>query len=391
MIRSGGETLLFTRKYLLLVLLMMVLLISACSGGKDTDDPGIPAATVTTEPAATPYVTPAPTAGAETPYPAASAEPSASPSPEPAALPDRNPLTGLPMDAETLSLRPYAVVFGNTQASLPQSGLAAADIIYEVLSEGVITRIIAVYKDINAPRIGSVRSLRGYFLHFMNDHDAIVVHHGTSTEGGTAMWEQNTNNINGSHYDGSTFWRDPFRWSRPNLREHSSFTSAENLISRANNLRYRTTTEVAEGIFGFYGVQTVPNGGEAVAERITIPYGQGFRPVFVFDRDTQTYDRFQYNAAHIDDATGEQISVTNVVVQIVESWLIPGDSAGRRNFQLIGSGGGWLFTAGTVVPLTWSKADVNSPTVWMDADGNKLNLNPGQTWVNVLSAQPIYE
>ena len=78
-------------------------------------------------------------------------------------------------------------------------------------------------------------------------------------------------------------------------------------------------------------------------------------------------------------------------MQIVNSRLIAGDHYGRRQFDLVGSGTGWLFTNGTYEAITWSKANRSSPTVWLGADGQPLTLNSGTTWVNVLSAQPTFE
>jgi len=370
-----------------IALLVVILLLTAC-GGNSANEPQNttePVVAIETDPPQPPPTAPSSTA---TPTPPPTPEPTPTPTPEPTPSPFINPLSGLPIEESAINNRPYAVVMGNSFASLPQSGLASAEIIYEVLSEGSVTRLIAIFHDLTTTRIGSVRSARDYFLHFAIDHDAIFVHHGQSDTGATAIRNWGINNINGMNFDGSTFWRDPFRWSRSNLREHSSFTSASNLIYRANALNYRTVTESAP-IFGFFDELTELSGG--LATQIIVPYTTNHRPAFVFDPVTRTYSRSQFAAEHIDENTNEQVRVTNVIVQIVNSRVIAGDRYGRRQFDLIGSGTGWLFSNGTYEEITWVKTARDAPTIWRGANGEQLMLNPGNTWINVLSTQPIFE
>jgi len=323
------------------------------------------------------------------PSPAPLPSPTVAPTPTPEPTPDltglaRNPLTGAYIDEEVAARRPIAVVINNKYAALPQSGIAQASLYYEVLSEGAITRIIAVFQDFDAAKIGPIRSMRHYFLDFALDHDAIFAHHGHSPQGKAALQNLGINNIEGMYVDGTYYWRDPERKKIPAMYEHSSYTSAENLWSYiTDKAKYRTAkAETHTGMFAFYDAPTSPANSTPVM-KITINYINSFTPSFTYNAETHLYARTQYGEPHIDEQTGEQLTVTNIIVQNAEVWHIPGDASGRRDVALVASGTGTLYTNGTASPVTWTKTSHQSPTQWFDAQGKPLTLNIGKTWVCV--------
>ena len=336
-----------------------------------------------------PTMPPAPSTPVTTDLPKPSLTPSPSPSPTPEPTPDmtdpgRNLLTGAYIDEDIAARRPIAVVINNRYKALPQSGIAQASMYYEVLSEGDITRIIALFQDFDAAKIGPIRSMRHYFLDFALDHDAIFAHHGHSPQGGTALQTLGIDNIEGLKVDGTTYWRDPERVKIPSMYEHSSYTSAERLWAYINNVKqYRNVkAEDYTGLFAFYDEPASPE-GSTPAMKITVNYASTFTATFAYNAETGLYMRSQFNEPHIDAETGAQLTVTNLIVQNAEVWHIPGDSAGRRNAELVASGTGTLYTNGTALPVTWTKTSHQSPTQWFDTAGNPLTLNIGKTWVCV--------
>lgn len=309
-----------------------------------------------------------------------------------------NLLTGLYINAEAAAKRPFAVVIGNSDKALPQSGISQADIFYEVISEGVTTRIIAVFQDFDAAKIGSVRSARHYFLDFAFDHDAIFVHHGASYIGYASIKELKINDIDGMSHDGgtktsnfetSTFWRDPERYGASGMREHSSYTNAENLKAQAEKSKFRTDkADGYEGMFDFYeDASNAENAEEALS--IKVSYSGTNDARFDYNEFLGVYKRFQQGSQQIDAETGRQLAVTNVLVQITSVKPIPNDSEGRRDVTLIGSGTGWLYTNGTKTPVKWSKTSHQSPTEWTFENGEKLTLNKGKTWICVTNKEPV--
>ena len=364
-------------KKLLFSLLTVVLILSACSGNE----------------AETPSPSPAPTP-VESTSPSPTPTPTPTPTPEPTPTPDPgpdltglalNPLTGEYIDENIASRRPVAVVINNLNKALPQSGIGQADVIYEVLAEGGITRMIAVFKDFDAEKIGPVRSTRHYFLDFALDNDAIFAHHGGSPQGYNSISNLKINNLDGMALEGKIFFRDPVRKSMPGMLEHSSYTSAQGLLSETASKAYRMQMEEEfKNPFDFYG-DDESIAGEPVT-KITVPYSpQSQTGVFEYDSENEVYMRSQNGNLHIDELTGEQLSVRNVLVQYVNMYVIAGDDAGRREVTLISQGDGVLFTQGISIPVKWSKESHQAPTIWTSESGDKLTLSKGKTWICVLS------
>ena len=78
--------------------------------------------------------------------------------------------------------RPYAVMINNNHSAWPQCGVQDAYLVYEIIAEGGITRMMALFKDKDTAKVGSIRSARHYFLDYVQENDAIFVHWGGSPQ-----------------------------------------------------------------------------------------------------------------------------------------------------------------------------------------------------------------
>jgi hypothetical protein len=107
--------------------------------------------------------------------------PSLQPLETPAAASLTFPLTGL-KSQQLVKTRPFAVMVENAPAARPQSGLGQADVVYEILAEGEVTRFAAVFQSHEAKVIGPVRSIRPYFVEIGAALDAVIVHAGWSQD-----------------------------------------------------------------------------------------------------------------------------------------------------------------------------------------------------------------
>jgi hypothetical protein len=299
-------------------------------------------------------------------------------------------LTGHYIDYNIANQRPIAVVINNINVALPQSGIKQADIFYEVLSEGDITRIIAIFEYYNHDKIGPIRSARDYFLHFAIDHDALFIHHGGSVLAYSAINTLNVDNLDGMN-DTANFFRDQQRVNTRGMYEHSSFINGENLNQHFKDRGVRTERfEDDTTGFKFFPVVSSPV-ASGNANKITIPFSSTYTSVFKYNEDSKLYYKYRGDTPHIDGQNNYQITVTNVIVQNVNMRLIPGDEAGRREVDLVGRGDGYLFTNGTYSHITWHKESNTTQTRWFDEQGAELMLNKGKTWIAIHDGEVMFE
>lgn len=292
-----------------------------------------------------------------------------------------NSLTGLWIDEEAAARRPVAIMINNIKAALPQSGISDADIMYETLAEGNITRLVAVFQDFNTEKIGPVRSTRHYYLNFAFDHDAIFVHHGGSPQAFEAIQSLKPGNLNSlSYLENMMAWRDPVRSKQRGMYEHSLYTSAEGIMKAWESVGYSWERKKdLNAKFTFAEEEWTPVGENA--EIVTVPFSKDYVSSFRYDAETKLYNRFQFDQPHIDENNNEQLKVKNVIIQYANIKHIPGDTEGRRDIDLVGSGKGLYISNGKAVPITWNKSAYNVTTEYKDEEGKTLKLNKGKTWV----------
>jgi len=276
-----------------------------------------------------------------------------------------------------------AVVIDNIAAALPQSGLSQADMIYETLAEGATTRLVAVFTTMDAERIGPVRSTRHNYLDFAFAHDAILVHHGGSPQGYTAISNLRADNIDGMHVS-VAFFRDRTRESggtRP--LEHSSFVTASGLSQVMEDRGFRQEiNEEFLNVFEFFGADDEIEGEEQL--EVVAEFAPGKVGRFHFIEGENVYLRTQNGNPHIDEYTGQQLAVENVIIKYANMRVM--DGVGRRDVTLIGEGRGTLHTMGVAIPVLWSRESVTAPTIWTFEDGEPMRLTPGKTWICLMPA-----
>ncbi len=304
----------------------------------------------------------------------------------------RSILTGEMIEEEDALKRPIAIVINNIKKALPQSGISKAGIYYEVLAEGDITRIIAIFDKFDTEKIGPVRSARHYFIDFALNHDALFVHHGASDLGYKAFKTQKIDHLDGQ-FDDPAFWRDQARFKVPGMYEHSSYTNPKIIMAEAEKQSIRMNefedTRDKYG-FTFNFEQKAPDSG-LLANKVTVRFSPNYTSVFAYDETSKLYKKFQGTEPHIDEETGEQLAVSNILIQETKMHVINGDDAGRRDVQLIDSGKGFLATNGKYIPVAWKKVSHDSPTEWFYESGAKLNLNVGKTWICIYDGEPKFE
>ncbi len=297
---------------------------------------------------------------------------------KPIVIPERK-LKIVDLDSDT---RPVAVMINNHNYARPNhAGLQDAFVVYELIVEGGITRLMAIFKDQETTRIGSVRSSRHNFLDYAMEYDAIYVHYGWSGLAKNDISKFKINNVNGL-YDDSGFWRDR---TLKVPSEHTAFTSIEKINKVVSRRKYKTTTETKIPFkYNIYTVDINESDDSIKADQIIIPYSDYMTTSYTYDLENKVYKRFANNKEHTDAVTREQYTAKNIIIMKVKNYSV--DSYGRQNLDTIGKGEGYFITNGYARKITWEKSTRSSKTIYKYLDGTEIVLNDGNTFIQV---QPI--
>lgn len=291
--------------------------------------------------------------------------------PKPTTEPSR--LTGVEVSLEQNQLPTTSVMIENSPDARPQSGLTEAGVVFEAIAEGGITRFNAIYMESTPERIGPVRSVRPYYVDLFAPFDAPIAHAGGSAaalalikNGGFKDLDQFAN--------GNAYYRDSGRYAPHNL-----YTSRENLLNLQRSKGWSTSS-----FTGFArkkeAVSPTPN-AKVIDFKISSFL---YNPHFEYDVTTNSYKRSLGGKPHVDEKSSAQIS-PKVVVALVMPHHYEGIYS---SYQTTGSGKVYVFQDGIVQEGTWHKADIKTQLTFKDAAGAELKLNPGQTWVSLVSNAP---
>lgn len=286
------------------------------------------------------------------------------------------PYTGILTDAGSINKRPLAVVIENSPEARPQSGYNQADVVYETLAEGGITRTLAIFHSQEANEIGPVRSARPYFIDWLSEYNALFAHVGGSIDALDYIKSAKISDLNQFNF-GSYFWRSTSRYA-----PHNVYTTTAKLYQAATSAKYDTTSNDHE----WYDFKTdLPEVERPASQKVTVNFSQAlFSAAFTYNPKTNDYVRAVAGVIAKDRATGEEIRVKNVIVQ----YETVGYGRTRANEQKVdigttGKGNGFLFQDGKATKIRWEKSSRTSLTKITDEAGNEIKLNPGRTWICV--------
>lgn len=281
---------------------------------------------------------------------------------------------------ESSKTRPYAVMINTHNEALPQSGLQNAYIVYELMVEGGITRMMALFKDVDADKIGSVRSARTQYLGYAYEHDAIYIHAGGATD---ALNRISSEGINDVDVDGQYGVRDR---NLDRAWEHTLFTNTNLLNKAVSNRGFRKEVKVdnllkyqAKSI-DFSKFKDVKD-----AKSIIIKYSDYRTSKYKYDETKKVYLRSMNNTNNVDLVTGKQYEVKNIIVYGVKytNYCYSGYCAYQK-IDNIGTGKGYYITEGHAIPITWKKSSEKEQTVYTVTEtGKELVVNDGNTYIQI--------
>lgn len=301
-------------------------------------------------------------------------------------------LTGEWIDAEVAQRRPMAVMLGNNKGILPQWGISQASIIYEAPVEGRISRLMAIIEDYDdLEMVGPVRSSRDYFVYEAMAYDAIYCNWGLAVPYVEELLQSDridniSQAVSGVHNPYSAAF---FRRTREGYAlEYTGYMSIDGYTDGVSYFGYETEyRSTFEQAFTFANDGWVAEYEDCETATLIYPGGlnsnqSGYgshKPWFEYNEEDGLYYRYQFDAAHIDEMNGEQLTVTNVIFKVCSGNVR--DANDYLCFNVHGSGDAYIFTNGKVVKGTWTRTSDNAANMFYDEDGNEIVLNQGKTWI----------
>ncbi len=310
--------------------------------------------------------------------------------------------------------RPLGVMIENHPDARPQYGLASADVVYEAVAEGGITRFLAVFycdRGMEAVRAGPVRSARTYFLDWISEYGRFPLY----AHVGAAYCDQRTGIgcQNGARADAlgqikrygwadysdldefrigaPVYWRDR---SRNVSLEHTMYTDTQRLWGVAARRGLTAVDAAGESwnrdfrAWQFADAeQPPPASATHTAVHIAFwPSASGYAVQWRYEASTGLYRRIMGGVPHVDPGTGQQIRAATILVQFQEE--SPADDGYPGNVRLLygtlGTGRAQIIQQGQVIEGTWQKATRRSRTVFYDRSGQEVYLQPGKIWVETV-------
>lgn len=285
---------------------------------------------------------------------------------------DLSPLTGLASNQSAYE-RPVMVMVENSPKARPQSGLVKADLVYEVLAEGDVTRFVSVFhSDPSAQMIGPVRSIRPYFVEIGAGLDALIVHAGWSPDAKVMLETRDLDHFDDVYGDGKYYWRDKSR-----KMPHNLYTTVANIRRGATDKKMRSTwmnpeLKIAEA------AGASANAGTTF-QSVKINYLNRYYVTYETMAGDRSFARGMVGKPHLDRETNEQIKTQNVLICFATHQTV--DDKGRREVDVKGPDKGYLLQNGTYRPITWEH---KNGAIRAFENGTEVALLPGKTWVQVV-------
>ena len=299
------------------------------------------------------------------PKPIAKSKPIPIPTTEPATL------TGLTVPFATNKLPVTGVMIENSPDARPQSGLNEAGVIFEAVAEGGITRFLTLFQSDNLPTyLGPVRSVRPYYLDYLQGFDAAVAHVGGSPEAMAQIRNEGIKDLdqfaNGGSYD------------RVNSRyaPHNVYTSMARLLALQNSKGFTSS-------YTGFDRKTENASPTPTAKSIDFVISSYLYDVhYDYAPATNSYLRSEGGKPHMDERSKDQLN-PKVVIAIVVPKSIASDGV-HSAYEDIGTGKAFIFQDGIMTECIWTKPDKKTQIKFADATGAPLKLNPGQTWISLV-------
>ncbi len=301
------------------------------------------------------------------------AEPQAvQPEPEkPTTVPSK--LTGVEVKPAQNKRSITAVMIENSLEARPQSGLGSAGVVFEAIAEGGITRFLALYQTEKPSNIGPVRSVRPYYIDWLQGFDAAVAHAGGSAEGLAKIRNESVKDLDQ--------FANPLAYRRESSRisPHNLYTSTAALDQLKKQKKF-TSVE-------FTSIKRKEESPSNKPKAKSIDFNISsfnYNPHYDYHKKTNSYRRSLAGKPHTDLNTKKQISAKVVVAMVMNYGIAP--NGVNSSYNSVGSGKVYIFQDGKVTQGIWKKTASKKQIVFKDKDNKTIELNPGNTWISAVNS-----
>lgn len=294
------------------------------------------------------------------------------------AIPETMPrrIDGIVVATEDANNVPACVMIENAAFSgvRPQSGLSAASVIYEIIVEGGITRLLAVYAGEQADPVGPIRSARDTYLEFASEYNCAYVHVGGSYTATLAISRFGMRDLDALR-EYQWFWRDGSKYAPHNL-----FTNTENLY-KAIEEGHSWIDAPTYTSWKFVDDAKLPDGDAATA--VSVNFGGSYDVNYIYNEEGKYYERTNGGVLQTDANTDRTLTTRNIIVQHVPPGIYI-EGKGRVNFSVTGEGVVEIFRNGVLTKGIWKKVDRLDRTRFYDETGKEIPLARGNSWVEIV-------
>ena len=305
--------------------------------------------------------------------------------------------------------RPLGVMIENHKEARPQSGLSSADVIYEAVAEGGITRFLAFFYCQDGQEVGPVRSARIYFLDFASEYgqSPLYTHVGGANQDGpadalfqlTVYGWTGYNDLNQFSIGFPTFWRDYDRLGHPAATEHTMYSTTQKLWDFARIDRKLSDVDEKGEVWSKGFVPYVFKDDEDLSNRplaqiIHLEFWKTDPDYFAdwtYNKALNIYTRHNGGVSHIDRNNDQQLSAKNIVVLFMRE--SSANDGYENNVHLLyktkGAGKAIVFMDGKEIEATWEKDSRTSRTIVSDMNGKPIKFDRGLIWFEILPTDGV--
>lgn len=305
--------------------------------------------------------------------------------------------------------RPLGIMVENHQDARPQSGLSSADIIYEAVAEGGITRFLSLFYCQDGGEVGPIRSARTYFLDFISEYgdSPLYIHVGGANQSGPANalaqindygWVGH-NDMNQFSIGFPTFWRDYDRLGHTAATEHTMYSTTEKLWQFAASQRGLSNVDKdglswTKGFVPYTFKEDASLAQRPKTQTIHVEFWGKYSDYFVdwsYNPITNLYIRNNGGKPQIDRDNNKQLTTGNIVVLFMrESRANDGyEDNVHLLYKTKGTGKAAIFRDGQQTDGTWRKDSRTARTLLFDSNGSPIKFDKGTIWFQILPADGV--